>query len=93
MVFVENAFKHSTSSQSDNIYISIKIHVDDTGMLLFECENTFLPKANTDKLSKGIGLENVKKRLHLLYPKTHELHIEQNNNRYKVKLTIQLNNS
>lgn len=92
MVFVENAFKHSTASQSDEIYISIKARVDDKGKLFFECENSFLPKSNTARLSKGIGLENVKKRLALLYPESHSLVINQSNNRYLVQLTMQLTN-
>ncbi|NQX86202.1 MAG: histidine kinase [Flavobacteriaceae bacterium] len=89
-MFIENAFKHSSASQTDNINIDVTLTVDDNGLLQFGCENSFLPNANNDHLSKGIGLENVKKRLHLLYPKAHHLLITSQNNIYKVTLELQL---
>ena len=49
-----------------------------------------MPNTNTDMLSKGIGLLNVKKRLGLLYPGVHNLQIKDTNNVYEVALTIQL---
>ncbi len=89
-VFIENAFKHSTASQSDGIFIDIHIRLTENGRLDFECSNSFRSVANTESLSKGIGLQNVKKRLCLLYPNAHELHIQNEQNRYKVHLTMQL---
>lgn len=92
IVFVENAFKHSTASQSENIEITIAIEVSDDGLMKFCCENTFLPNTNTDNLSHGIGLENVRKRLQLLYKDAHKLLIKQENGTYKVYLELQLKN-
>ncbi len=89
-VFVENAFKHSTASQSEGIFIYINVKLDDKGLLDFECRNSFLPVGNTDDLSKGIGLQNVKKRLQLLYPNAHELYIQEDDNVYLVHLKMQL---
>jgi len=90
MMFVENAFKHSTASQSDNIFIHTNIDITESGELTFNCKNSFLPNTNTESLSNGIGLRNVKKRLHLLYPDVHDLHISHANNVYHVNLTLQL---
>ncbi len=90
MVFIENAFKHSTASQSKDISIEIDIHVTDSGILEFKCENSFRPVTNTDNLSKGIGLQNVKKRLLLLYPDVHELIISDSGEVYTVHLKMQL---
>lgn len=90
MVFIENAFKHSMSSQSDNIEINIDINISKTGLLIFSCENGFSNMSNTNNLSKGIGLINVKKRLELLYLNTHELKITTTNNIFNVALTMQL---
>jgi len=90
-VFIENAFKHSTASQSKDIFIDIDVKVSDKGVLDFECRNSFQPATNTDSLSKGIGLENVKKRLQLLYPNANELHIQDIQNVYYVHLKMQLN--
>lgn len=89
-VFIENAFKHSTASQSKDILIDIDVKVSDEGVLDFECKNSFQPATNTESLSKGIGLENVKKRLQLLYPNAHELHIRYDRKFYNVQLNMQL---
>tara|TARA_R110002167_G_scaffold108398_7_gene276811 strand:- start:174 stop:1358 length:1185 start_codon:yes stop_codon:yes gene_type:complete len=89
-VFVENAFKHSTASQSEGIAIDISIAVTDAGLLLFECVNSFRPTTNTDDLSNGIGLENVKKRLEIIYPNAHNLSISETDTLYSVRLEMQL---
>src|SRR5690606_25055276 len=91
MVFIENAFKHITASQSIDIFININIKVSDHGMLEFECKNSFHTLGNTERLSKGIGLQNVKKRLQLLYPDAHELTIRESAGLYTVVLKMQLN--
>lgn len=91
MVFIENAFKHSSSSQSDNIEIFIHLSVNEKGELSFQCRNSFQKQSNTDNLSKGIGLKNVKKRLTLLYPKQHSLAINSEKELFNVNLEIQLN--
>ncbi len=89
-VFIENAFKHSTASQSEDILIDIHMKIDDDGQLDFICKNSFRPVTNTNKLSNGIGLQNVKKRLQLLYPNAHELVIKDSNNMYIVHLKMNL---
>lgn len=91
IVFVENAFKHSQASQSEDIQIAISIAVSPEGMLDFTCKNNFEPTTNTDNLSHGIGLANVKKRLQLLYPDAHQLHIREDGKQYEVNLRLQLN--
>ena len=42
IVFIENCFKHSTSSQTDNIQINIDIAIQNN-RLIMECSNTFSP--------------------------------------------------
>lgn len=91
-VFVENAFKHSTGSQSEDILIDIDIRVSDLGFLTFVCKNSFRAVTNTDSLPHGIGLQNVKKRLQLLYCDAHELTIQEIDGFYIVKLNMQLKN-
>jgi len=90
IVFIENAFKHSSASMSSDIQIDINIQLSEDGVLHFCCKNSFQPTTNTDKLSRGIGLQNVKKRLDLLYPDAHDLDIRESNNQYTVKLELQL---
>jgi hypothetical protein len=90
-VFVENAFKHSTASQSDDINIVVKLSVSDEGVMNFSCINSFNEQSNTTNLASGIGLENVRKRLELIYPNAHELLIKNKQNQYEVLLMIELN--
>ncbi|WP_027418097.1 sensor histidine kinase [Crocinitomix catalasitica] len=89
-VFIENAFKHSASSQTDDIEIGIAIDLDEKGSLKFHCRNTFTEDTNTNDLAHGIGLENVKKRLTLLYPNSHTLSIDSRENIFDVHLKINL---
>lgn len=87
--FVENAFKHGvaigTSSQ-----IEISISLTDK-QLIFNCENTnynFIKKMEMEK--GGIGLENVKRRLQLVYPAKHRLMINDEGGEFMVKLEIDI---
>jgi len=91
IVFIENAFKHSIASQTDDILIDVGIQLSDDGVLEFVCKNSFLPQSNTDSLSNGIGLENVRKRLQLLYPNAHQLDIRKSENLHEVRLSLKLN--
>ena len=90
VVFIENAFKHSSASQSDDIFIEIDMRLSDQGRLNFSCKNTFQKQSNYDRIETGIGLENVRKRLALLYPDAHELDIRKGDDHYEVKLSIDL---
>lgn len=90
IVFVENAFKHSQSSMHEDIKIDIHLHVTDNDELVFQCVNSYQPSSNVESLSKGIGLDNVRKRLELMYPKNHHLDIQEDNGYYKVLLKLSL---
>lgn len=91
VVFIENAFKHSTASQSDGILIEVAVELLENNTLKFICKNSFSDQSNTDSLSQGIGLQNVQKRLQLLYPNAHDLNIKKSANQYEVRLSLQLN--
>ncbi|UXX80119.1 histidine kinase [Reichenbachiella carrageenanivorans] len=92
MVFVENAFKHSSSSQTEDIKIAIDMQIIAEDDLVFSCTNTYLAETNTQDINSGIGLENVRKRLQLLYPEAHELTISRSKNEYQVYLKMNLSN-
>ena len=91
-VFVENAFKHSTASQTDHIEIDVWLALDAHGTLRFRCVNSYHPQSNTNQLTHGIGLLNVRKRLELLYPNRHHLRIDAPpaGRPYVVELRLQL---
>lgn len=93
ITFLENAFKHSKKIHNQSIEISIFIDVSNDGILTFTIKNNFNSDSENDVVSiKGIGLENVKKRLEVIYPnQNHSLVIKTDNNFYNVELILNLN--
>ncbi|WP_440066981.1 sensor histidine kinase [Tenacibaculum discolor] len=85
IIALENAFKHGVEKLTKNAYIHIKISTDD-GIVSFEIENNF-EKLET-KHSTGIGLENLKQRLQLLYPRKHQLTIKSIDSVYNLSLKL-----
>lgn len=68
---IENAFKHGISSTA-NSFISISITGSIDGIVRCEILNSNHPKNEQDKSGSGIGLEQVSKRLELIYPGSYE---------------------
>lgn len=78
--FVENAFKHGISN-SHNSFISIDVHTDHSGKLLnFKCRNSYYDFKSIDELH-GIGIENARKRLDLIYGSRYSLTIKEEKDR------------
>lgn len=90
ITFVENAFKHGVSYQQKS-FVDIDISIDDTTAptLLFKCSNSKTPQADEKKCG-GVGLQNAKRRLELLYADKYTMNIEDTNDTYTVTLTIPL---
>ena len=86
-LFIENAFKHGIEFNQFS-FIKIDIEVE-SEYILFKTSNSNFPKADNAHSHKGIGLENVKRRLQLIYPDRHLLKIKKKEDVYEVKLTIQ----
>ena len=86
---VENAFKHGMDSNAPAT-IDIRLEQqDDT--LVFLCDNTNNPKPTKDRSGSGIGLDNTRRRLDLLYPGRYTWEQEITpENIYHVKITIRL---
>jgi LytS/YehU family sensor histidine kinase len=90
--FIENAFKHGISYREKSfIYISMKL---DGPKILFSCRNSIGRQADKEinEDHSGIGLENVKKRLKLLFPEKYKLNIEPTEAEFNVSLEIDLKN-
>ncbi len=87
--FVENAFKHSRIEDLENGWININLTTGEHEVV-FEVKNS-LPKTvfTKDKVG-GIGLENVKRQLELLYPNRYDLRIEKKEDSFEVFLKIQI---
>jgi LytS/YehU family sensor histidine kinase len=82
--FVENAFKHGISYAADS-FIRIKVELSD-GKVLFECTNSSHP--SEDSGQHGIGLENVRKRLSLLYGSSFLLSTREKEGCYDVLMIL-----
>jgi sensor histidine kinase YesM len=86
--FVENSFKHGVSAQIDQCWISIHVHVKANSFTLQVSNSRVERDENT---IGGLGMENVRKRLKLLYPQTHQLQITEEAEVYIVRLDLTLN--
>jgi len=89
ITFVENAFKHCSKQKKQNPFISIVFDIERTDRIHFYIENTKEDKIPGQKSPViGIGLQNVRKRLNLLYPNKHKLEIIETDQKYRIDLTI-----
>lgn len=70
ITLVENAFKHGIS-QSKPSHISIRIYCEYDNIICY-VRNTNFPKTDLDRSGSGIGLDNLKRRLELLYPERYQ---------------------
>jgi len=86
MPMVENAFKHGVTTEPDDP-VRISLQVSDQ-YLNFKCGNR-INNYQKDK-GHGVGMENIKRRLGLLYPDKHSLNIEQDKEFYSVSLELEL---
>jgi len=88
LTLVENAFKHSEDILPEKRFIRIHAKSLDTGFR-FLIENTFSPSKRGSETG-GIGLENIKKRLNLIYPNQHDIKSSTADGVYRVDLIIKL---
>jgi hypothetical protein len=90
--FVENAFKHGVGNQLDKCWISIDFSANEKEVTikvennLIENKNATIPNENS-----GIGIENVRNRLNILYPNQYSLKIIPSESTYLVVLRLPLN--
>lgn len=85
---VENAFKHGllTISEESFAHFSLSVQGKD---LFFEAKNS-VGKSLDRHLKSGTGIDNLRKRLQLIYPQKHQLEIEETETLFKVTLHVQL---
>jgi two-component system sensor histidine kinase LytS len=90
--FVENAFKHSRHTMGNRLYIKGALTIEGK-KLRMQIENSYNPEIKEENLVKregGVGLDNVRKRLQMLYPNKHQLLMEGNNGMYELNFQIDL---
>jgi len=85
--FVENAFKHGIYLQESS-FIKIQLSASEQQIHFRLINSKFKQQLNELQESSGIGLENVKRRLELIYPDRHQLRIEERNDTFEVELIL-----
>lgn len=84
--FIENAFKYGVSTKEETrIHLSLKTNQQ---RISFQAENYIVSSPGQEPEKTGIGINNVKRRLELLYPERHQLICEVRNQHYFVHLEI-----
>ena len=86
ITFVENAFKHGISYRQTS-FIDIRIRAEDN-KLVFTCRNSKIPREE-DKHG-GVGLQNIKQRLELIYGNNYTLNIDEQTDTYNITLILPL---
>ncbi|WP_233530758.1 sensor histidine kinase [Gelidibacter salicanalis] len=84
---IENAFKHGVSATKES-YINISMTSNEK-TVQFAIENDNFPKKTDDKSGSGIGLQNLEKRLELLYPNKHSFNTSVKDNNFLIDLKIE----
>lgn len=87
IILVENAFKHGIEDSEKESYLHLYLE-QDKNRLMFSCENSV--DGSKVKRKPGLGLNNLRRRLELLYPGQHSLKIEEFPDRYRAVMTIDL---
>jgi LytS/YehU family sensor histidine kinase len=86
--FVENSFKHGVSEQLDQCWINLHIYTEGT-TLFFNLSNSFAGEKEAGKTG-GLGLQNIKQRLALIYPGQYDLSINQEEEIFNIRLVLSL---
>ena len=85
---VENAFKHGVNARYPS-FVDVSMHMEG-GRLVFRCSNSVFGKQGSDHIGSGIGLENMKRRLELLYPDKYTYSQQADDNQYTVEVTLDI---
>ncbi|MCC8089095.1 MAG: histidine kinase [Rikenellaceae bacterium] len=86
MTFVENAFKHGVSNSKPS-FINVTMDVKDN-IIIFITENSYYPKVDPDRNSPGIGIDNLRKRMEMIYPGRYTLFTDVSGEKYVSRLTL-----
>ncbi|MEM9327952.1 MAG: histidine kinase [Bacteroidota bacterium] len=85
--FVENAFKHSKVEDLVHGWLTIDLQIVQGSYLAFSVKNSLPDQVVTDETG-GIGIENVRRRLELMYPSAYELEISKHDDSFQVRLQL-----
>jgi two-component sensor histidine kinase len=88
---LENSFKHGIKGDTGDTFIRIMLSQQKNRVNFTIENNKGVSSEPTDKQTGGVGLENIRNRLHLIYPDNHTFDVTETDSTFKVELTI--NNS
>lgn len=83
---IENAFKHGVNARKES-FVKIDFRQDGDD-LVFSCENSVFPKQESDHIGSGIGLENMKRRLDIIYPGSYIYECGEQDGIYKAMVRL-----
>ena len=88
--FVENAFKHGTSAAGGQPRIDINLSVKERELIFYVRNNVDPEQVTTEDENSGIGLNNVKTRLNMLYKDKYALTVNEENHLFHITLNLNL---
>ena len=92
ITLIENAFKHGVSADAPSfVDISLTVTPDGNGVH-GRIVNSYFPKRDNDRSGSGIGLENLRRRLGLLYPGRYSLRTEREGDCFVAEMTVNCRN-
>lgn len=90
ITLVENAFKHGIKKSAPSNFVHLELKAN-SQEITFEVSNPLHNHSNSKKKETGIGLQNLRKRLHLLFPDRHRLQVGPTEKQtFEAHLTIQV---
>ncbi len=87
LILVENAYKHGVENLTEEAFVVIKLEVKELNVI-FTIKNNF--DESEQATEPGIGLQNLTKRLQVIYPDAHQLDITSKHSVYSVRLAMKL---
>lgn len=90
IILVENAFKHGVEKLLKKGYVKIEL-TENNDCIKFNIKNNYSQSVPKDENKEGIGIQNLNKRLQLIYPNCHSFSIKQDDDNYQVILELNKN--
>jgi len=87
IILLENAFKHGVENLTQDAWVKISL-IAGNGKVIFAIENNFDPNELSGQ--RGIGLDNLERRLELIYPDKHGLSLKSQDQVFKAQLQLDI---
>ncbi|WP_169435067.1 sensor histidine kinase [Neolewinella persica] len=87
IILVENAFKHGIEPSVGECFLQMEL-TEKNGHISFVCHNSLDPAMKKKVRPGGVGLQNLQRRLELLYPDRFEIVVDARAEDYRVMLNL-----